>query len=155
TLTLVKGTLKLMAWTKAKVAIAVGAGVLLVGGTTGTLVFNKWEAYKAYRASLTTPGDANADPEAWRNPTNDFAAVQNAAPQVKILPSKFQSAQNLKGSPDGLKWVGIGVPVRVIAWVAYDCRPARVVFDIPRPSESYDFITSLPQGSLEALQQEL
>jgi RNA polymerase sigma factor (sigma-70 family) len=103
----------------------------------------------AYRDSMAALGDANTDPEAWRNPTNDFAAVQNAAPQVKILPSKFQSAQNLKGSPDGLKWVGIGVPVRVIAWVAYDCRPARVVFDTPRPSENYDFITSLPQGSLE------
>src|SRR5205085_117535 len=39
TLTLVKGTLKLMAWTKTKLDIAVGAGVLLVGGTSGTLVF--------------------------------------------------------------------------------------------------------------------
>jgi uncharacterized protein (TIGR03435 family) len=153
TVALVKGTLKLMAWTKAKLAIAVGASVLLVGGATGTLVFKKWEAYQAYQNSLRVPV---ADAEAWLNPDLTFQEVAQAPPQVKILPAKFQNVQNsLKGSPDGLKWVGLGVPVQVIAWVAYDCRPARVAFDTPRPAERYDFITSLPQGSLESLQQEL
>jgi RNA polymerase sigma factor (sigma-70 family) len=36
--TLIKGALKLMAWTKAKTAIVVGAGVLLAAGTTTGLV---------------------------------------------------------------------------------------------------------------------
>jgi len=34
TLTLIKGALKIMAWTKAKTAIIVGASVLLAAGTT-------------------------------------------------------------------------------------------------------------------------
>jgi RNA polymerase sigma factor (sigma-70 family) len=40
TLPLIKGALKLMAWTKAKAAIAVGVGVLLAAGTTGVIVKN-------------------------------------------------------------------------------------------------------------------
>jgi len=82
--------------------------------------------------------------------------VEKAAPQVRILPAKAQIVQDyLHASPDGLKWVGLGVSIRTIASVAYDCRPGRVVFDTPAPGGRYDFITSLPQGSLEALQQEL
>ncbi len=38
TLTLVKGALKIMAWTKAKTAIVVGVGVLLAAGTATTFV---------------------------------------------------------------------------------------------------------------------
>jgi RNA polymerase sigma factor (sigma-70 family) len=38
TLTLIKGALKLMAWTKAKIAIAVGLTVLLTAGTTTVIV---------------------------------------------------------------------------------------------------------------------
>jgi len=38
TLTLIKGTLKIMAWTKAKTAIVVGVGVLLVAATTIAVV---------------------------------------------------------------------------------------------------------------------
>jgi RNA polymerase sigma factor (sigma-70 family) len=40
TLTLVKGALKIMAWTKAKSAIVVGASVLLAAGTTTITVLN-------------------------------------------------------------------------------------------------------------------
>ena len=38
TATLIKGTLKLMAWTKLKTAIVVGAGVLLTAGTTTVII---------------------------------------------------------------------------------------------------------------------
>ena len=38
TLTLVKGALKIMAWTKAKTAIVVGAGLILTAGTTALVV---------------------------------------------------------------------------------------------------------------------
>jgi RNA polymerase sigma factor (sigma-70 family) len=38
TLTLIKGALKIMAWTKAKTAIVVSAAVILVAGTTTTLI---------------------------------------------------------------------------------------------------------------------
>jgi uncharacterized protein (TIGR03435 family) len=147
----IKGGLKFMAWTKARIAVA--AGLLVVGGTA-TLACLKWEAYKAYRGASQTV-DAS-DPEAWRNPANSFAMVENAAPQLMILPTKFRNVYgNLKGSGNGLKWVGIGVPIGTIAWVAYECAPARVLFASAPPVGRYDFITSLPEGSLQGLQEEM
>jgi RNA polymerase sigma factor (sigma-70 family) len=41
TLTIIKGALKIMAWTKAKTAIVIGVGVLLVAGTTTTGVIHQ------------------------------------------------------------------------------------------------------------------
>jgi RNA polymerase sigma factor (sigma-70 family) len=53
TLTLVKGALKIMAWTKAKTAIVFGVGVLLAAGTT-TVALNKIHEHKTQ--SSTTKG---------------------------------------------------------------------------------------------------
>ena len=38
TITIIKGALKLMAWTKMKIAVAVGAAIILAAGTTTTMV---------------------------------------------------------------------------------------------------------------------
>lgn len=51
TLTLIKGALKIMAWTKAKMAVAVGVGVLLAAGTT-TLVVKEAQADNTKTHSL-------------------------------------------------------------------------------------------------------
>jgi len=47
TLTLIKGALKIMAWTKAKTAIVVGASVLLAAGTT-TLTVKEIRGHRPY-----------------------------------------------------------------------------------------------------------
>jgi RNA polymerase sigma factor (sigma-70 family) len=47
TLTLIKGALKIMAWTKANTAVAVGVAILLVGGTTFVAVT---EVHKEFRS---------------------------------------------------------------------------------------------------------
>ncbi|HEY5042694.1 MAG TPA: sigma-70 family RNA polymerase sigma factor [Verrucomicrobiae bacterium] len=74
TLTLIKGALKIMAWTKAKTAVAVAAGVLLFGGAGVTLIGSairgdgeaqrifertlaKYAAMKSYDSSGTTVED--------------------------------------------------------------------------------------------------
>jgi len=143
TLTLVKGTLKLMAWTKAKMAIAVSAGVLFVGGSTGTLVFKKWEAYQAYRDS-------------WRVAGLDSGSVERAVPQVRILPTQFEPpVHSLVQTASNDRWGGIAVTAGEIAWAAYDWRPARIVFPSGPPAQRYDFMANLPQGSTAALQKEL
>jgi RNA polymerase sigma factor (sigma-70 family) len=49
TLILIKGALKIMAWTKAKTAIVVGAAAILVVGTATTLI-----AHRAHQAGLST-----------------------------------------------------------------------------------------------------
>ena len=142
TLTFIKGALKVMAWSKAQTAIVIGGGILLAAGTT-TLTAKKIETYYAYRDS-------------WRVTNLNSDIVDKTPPQVRILSTKFHHGENqLAENNSNTKWGGINTPVSVIAWVAYNWRPARVVFDTPPPWGRYDFIATLPQGSYEALQREL
>jgi RNA polymerase sigma factor (sigma-70 family) len=53
TLTLVKGALKIMAWTKAKTAIVVGVVAILAAGTTTTLIYQHF-ARPIHMAEMTT-----------------------------------------------------------------------------------------------------
>src|ERR1035437_956875 len=57
TLTLIKGALKIMAWTKAKMAVAVGVGILLAAGTT-TVTVEKIKQHKADESWRVRPFDS-------------------------------------------------------------------------------------------------
>jgi uncharacterized protein (TIGR03435 family) len=138
TLTLIKGALKIMAWTKAKTIIVVGASVLLAAGTTTVTI----KEIAAHRVD-----------ESWRvpNPDHDHAPFL-----VEILPTKFpDSVDSLNGGSHGDNWIGIGRRVRDIARVAYGWRTGRILFAGTEPTDRYDFISTLPQGSAAALQAEL
>ena len=141
TVTLIKGALKLMAWTKAHTAIVAGAVVLLAVGTT-TITVKKFRAYERYRDS-------------WRTLNLDSGKVDQSYPQVRILPTRFPGHSNRYGVAGFNKWAGLDQPVSAMVWVAYQWRPARAVFTVPEPPGRYDFIASLPHGSYEALQREL
>ncbi len=140
-LTLIKTTLKIMAWTKAKTAIVVGVGVLLAAGTT-TVTVKKIEAR-----------------DAWRVWPCDFAALDRVPPQVRILPAKFPQGGSYGAT--GGKMMGIGQPVESMAQVAY-ARPSDHIWDNARtvlspglPQGRYDFIANLPKDSWLALQKEM
>ena len=138
TLTLIKGALIIMAWTKAKTAIVIGAGVLLAAGTT--------------TVGIKEIAVRQVD-ELWRvpNPNQDRAPMR-----VEILPANFpDSVNNLGVGSHGDNWIGIGRQVRDIVRVAYGCRPGRIFFADTEPRERYDFISTLPQASGAALQAEL
>jgi uncharacterized protein (TIGR03435 family) len=138
TATLIKGALKIMAWTKAKTAIIVGASVLLAAGTTTVTI----KAIAAHRVD-----------ESWRvpNPDHDHAPFL-----VEILPTKFpDSVDSLNSGSRGDNWIGIGRRVRDIAGIAYGWRTGRILFADTEPTDRYDFISTLPQGSAAALQAEL
>lgn len=141
TLTLVKGALKLMAWTKAQTAIVAGAVVLLAVGTT-TITVKKIDAYESYRDS-------------WLIPDAGSQIVDQSFPQVRILPTRFPNNQWLWQNVEFTKWAGINMRVSTIMWVAYQWSPGRLVFTAPEPQGRYDFITSLPSGAYEALRREL
>jgi RNA polymerase sigma factor (sigma-70 family) len=51
TLTLIKGALKIMAWTKAKTAIVVGVGVILTAGTATPIFIHHYKAQSSLRAA--------------------------------------------------------------------------------------------------------
>jgi RNA polymerase sigma factor (sigma-70 family) len=138
TLTLIKGALKIMAWTKAKTVIVVGASVLLAAGTTTVTI----KEIAAHRVD-----------ESWRvpNPDHDHAPFL-----VEILPTKFpDSVDSLNSGSRGDNWIGIGRRVRDIAGIAYGWRTGRIFFADTEPTDRYDFISTLPQGSAAALQAEL
>jgi uncharacterized protein (TIGR03435 family) len=137
TLTLIKGALKIMAWTKAKTAIVVGVVALLAVGTA-TVTIKEIAAHEAEAS--------------WRVPNPDA----NRAPLlVKILPTKFpKSVGSLNVGRRGDNWVGVGQPVFEIARVAYGWRPGRIIFTGTQPRERYDFISTLPKKSGIALQAE-
>ena len=137
-LTLIKGALKIMAWTNTKTAIAVGAGILLAVGTS-TVTIKTIAAHKAEAS--------------WRVP---FPDPDRAPSLVEILPTKFPApVDTLNGGSRGDNWIGVGQSVFPIVRIAYDWRPGRILFADPQPKERYDFISTLRQGSGIALQAEL
>jgi uncharacterized protein (TIGR03435 family) len=139
TLTLVKGALKIMAWTKAKTAIAVGVGVLLVAGTTAVTV-------KEIAANRGQVWQQKYDP----------SVVDTTPPQVTIVPALRSRSGNVDswGTWYG-KFVGVGVNSTEIVQAAYDVSLSRLIFSVPPPAGRYDFISNLPNGQAEALRQEI
>jgi uncharacterized protein (TIGR03435 family) len=141
TLTIIKGALKLMAWTKAKTAIVVGIGVLLGIGTT-TVGVKKIMAYQIARDS-------------WRIPRFAPDTVAKAAPQTRILPTKFKPPVygQFWAAPD--KWAGVRVTVGDMAHNAYHWPPGRIYFPDGEPQERYDFASTLPAGAAKAFQEQI
>jgi uncharacterized protein (TIGR03435 family) len=136
TLTLIKGALKVMAWTKIKTAALVGTGILLLAGTTAV-------AYKGIE-DLTVV-------DSWRvQPNFDSRVLDQAAPQVAILPTIFKQFGGFGSS--GNKIMGLGAPVNYMIQDAWDYGSYRTVFATPIPQGRYDYIASLPSGNDEALQ---
>ncbi|HUR44661.1 MAG TPA: TIGR03435 family protein [Candidatus Saccharimonadales bacterium] len=140
TLNLVKGALKMMAWTQIKTPIVLSAVVLILAGTTIGVMKSK--------------ADEKAD-ESWRSASLSPQRLAQAEPQVKILPTKFQPPVHQMWTLDTTKWAGINVPAREILRAAYRCGPGRIIFRGTEPQEKYDFISTLPLGTEIALQFEL
>lgn len=141
TLPLINKTLKIMAWTKTKTAIVAGICMLLAAGAT-TVAIKQKEAHKIEKL--------------WRiNKDLSPVRVDKLPPMVKILPTKFTSQwANWNAGVNGDKFVGANARLNVIAAVAYGIPFARIRFsDVP--TNRFDFIATLPQGSREALQREL
>ena len=135
TLTLIKGALKIMAWTKAKTIIVVGTSVLLAAGTT-TVTIKEIVAHKAEAS--------------WRHPNPD---PDRALFMAEILPAKItDSVHSLDVGSRNDNWIGIGQSVKAIAQVAYGWQPGRILFAGTEPTERYDFISTLSQASRTALQ---
>jgi uncharacterized protein (TIGR03435 family) len=146
TLTLIKGALKLMAWTKAKITVVTIVGVLLAAGTT-TVVVHRIKGQES---------DLPDSEKSWRYANISSDTVGKLPPEVEILPTKFPKSGNLAAVAPGVdKFVGIGQSVANIVWAAYNWPQARTIFANPEPTDRYDFITTLAHGGREALQQEL
>ena len=137
TLTLIKGALKLMAWTKAKTAIVSGVVVLLAAGTT-TVTVKEIQKHRN---------------DSWQTRYAGSEVLNRVPPQVRIVPTKFPEGGGQCRAYN--KLIGIGVPVRNIVQAAYGGRAGRMILSTDLPPDRYDYIANLAQNSDEALQREI
>jgi RNA polymerase sigma factor (sigma-70 family) len=134
TLTLIKGALKIMAWTNMKTAIVVGVGVLIVAGTTTATIK---EIQKRKTESLEIPKSME-----WQVPEANFGVFYKSPAQILIVPTKF-STDGQWCSDGGRGAMGIAQPLKDIIQIAYDKDKLRTVINCDLPSEKYDFIAKL------------
>jgi uncharacterized protein (TIGR03435 family) len=128
TLTLIKGALKLMAWTKAKTAIVGGVVVLLAVGTA-TVTVKEIEDHRTYP---------------WQGREGVINTSQlNQPPQVRIVSSKFHKSNIYTGD----KLLGTGVDAQDIVANAYGfVTPAKAIINVQLPTRKYDYIACLLGG---------
>jgi len=138
TATLIKETLKLMAWTKAKTVVA--SVVVLLAGTTATVTVNKIHRSQNYP---------------WQVPGFNGSVLAGAPPQIAILPSKVPyAARGYMGS----KMMGTGVSAQTVVEAAYSDLGGgllQTVVTADLPKGTFDYIASLPNGNTARLQEEV
>ena len=150
TLTLAKGALKIMAWTKAKTVIVTGVVVLLAAGTT-TVTVKEIQEYRTYSWQVARP-----------NSDEGVKALNTTPPQVKIVRSKFKPSQEYASLTDDLppknQWRYIGIhatPSEIIMRAfqeGFPLLPSQIVLPPNMPDGFYDYIANLTSGSQQALQ---
>jgi uncharacterized protein (TIGR03435 family) len=147
TITLVKGALKFMAWTKAKVVIITGMVVVLAAATTTVTV----EKIHEHQNEVWQLGEINGQ------------LLNNPPYRTVILPTRSAERSNAVGTGgwtgDNGKILGINLGVGELMCVAYGIHgqvsEARTVLSPEIPTNRYDLLSNLPTGAREALQREL
>ena len=149
TLTLIKGALKIMAWTKAKTAVVIGVGVLLAAGT----------------ASITVKLTQSDSGYSWQvfHPKSVKLIMEKTTPQVTIVPTKFPHGGNGNWSwthilPEGM--MGMNCTAEEILRLAFSrdsdfLRKDRLLLGTDLPAQGYDFFANLQSGSKAGLQLEI
>lgn len=118
TLTLIKGALKVMAWTNAKTAIVIGAGLILMGGTATVIVRH----------------DRIQDETIWR--TEQLSSLK---PMIIVRPTKFERDYPYGFSfSDGDRFRNVNQTITNLLEAAYGFSPERMVSTIALPNGHYD-----------------
>lgn len=136
TLTLIKGTLKVMAWSKAKIGIVVGAAVVLTVGT----------------ATVALKGIASpaVDESLWLVNSDNLTK----APQVMIIRPTHYPRRS--GSVDaGDRVIGVNMPVKALFARAYDFTFDRMILPADVARNHYDLMLTLPDHIRESLRAQI
>src|SRR4029077_1348183 len=143
TLTLVKGALKIMAWTKMKTAIVVGAGILLATGTTTVMV----EKIKAQ----SEPSWAD-DPKSWKS---DSRALSRHPPVLILRPTRFPNDGGgiTWGAAGGDKFMLKDTTMENLLSDAYQVSPSRMILPDRLPQGHFDLMLTLTNRTRETLQE--
>ncbi len=142
TLTLIKGALKIMAWTKAKTAVVVGTSVLLAAGTTSVVI-----------SKVKSP---SVDESLWEMKIGN---LHKAPPVIIIRPTHYSDYTSMT---DREKWIAHNVDFKGLFEVAYDFTNSegyhvfsreRMILPPNAPTSEYDLMFTLPNHPIEKLQQ--
>jgi uncharacterized protein (TIGR03435 family) len=146
TLTLIKGALKIMAWTKIKTAIVVGAVLLLAAGAT-TVTVGEIREHQTYP---------------WQTQNVSTDILRKVSPQVMIVPAKYPGTigggvvwLNDRDVPGGDQVLGISQSLQEVVSFAYGQSLERIIFPDNLSKGEFDFIANLPSGNRAALQNEI
>lgn len=137
TLTLMKGALKVMAWTKMKTALTAGAIVLAVG-----------------TATITITEIHGRQPYPWQVENANTAMLNRVPPQVKIVPTIFPPRDGGFNMSNN-KLIGMGQTINSLLGAAYQISRYRIIFTTSPPAGNYDFIANLPEANHAVLQREI
>ena len=138
TLTLIKGALKIMAWTKAKTAVVAAAVVIVAAGTT-TVVVKK----------ISSP---SVDESLWSVNDDNFS---KAPPVLIIRPARYPNRAGYVGH--GNKIIGLNMPISGLLVRAYGpgVSVARMIFPPGVERQHYDLMLTLPDHESESLRDKL
>jgi len=135
TLTLIKGALKVMAWTKMKTAIAFGAVTVLVVGTTAIAVED------LFKHLDTDPNGSNQ--------------LESVSPTLLIRPTQYPTNRVGFQNPSG-KSIVANTPFTEMIRHAYGfTTTVRMILPTDLPQGQFDYLNSLPEHQQEALRAEL
>jgi uncharacterized protein (TIGR03435 family) len=135
TLTLIKGALKLMAWTKVKTSVVVGLAALFVTGTT-VIVVEK-------------AGSHGVDESFWEI---KFENLKKAPPVVIIRPTRYSKAISISDSGNR---IAHDVAISDLLEWAYSCSGIKMVLPTNLPEGRFDLMLTLPHDPKKALRQEI
>jgi uncharacterized protein (TIGR03435 family) len=141
TLTLIKGALKIMAWTKAKTALIVGVSVLLAAGTT-TITIHEIAAHR----------------EAMWQEQYDLYVTDRMPPQTRIVQTVPRAVEHHVAGEHNGKILGLGKSFRDVMLAAYYWKfsDGQMIFAAPVPQGEYDFISNLSGSQNDvAMQKEI
>ena len=129
TLTLIKGALKIMAWTKAKTTTLIGTAIILAAGITAIAVDDSLWDFSSYNLDKTPPGI------------------------VIIRPTHFAGGDQGGVASMLGKIGGRNTSFLNVVCSAYNISGPRIIFDTPMPEGRFDYAvtaTNQPEEKLEA-----
>jgi uncharacterized protein (TIGR03435 family) len=133
TLTLVRGALKIMAWTKAQTAVVIGVAAILTISTTTAVVHQVVSSrQEQYYESIFEHPDGSS-----------LAKLEQCPPVLIIRPTRYPDKPMGFGTPDGRQIYDNTQLSDLIAW-AYNADPFHEILPEDAPKGSYDYMNTLP-----------
>ena len=175
TLTLVKGALKVMAWTKAKLAMAIGAAIVLAVGTatvaTNALssAFDPWQRLESFSAAVTAiimsqnPQSAETMSQKQKETDDLYGNFFHKAPAGIIIRPTHSPRSSATAISGNNRIIERDVSFRTILVTAYDPGASRytppvtdrVIGPEDMPAGNFDFLVNVPDRGREKLQDKI